>query len=228
MLTFGVSGKLILNSLVMYDHQTDTLWSQFLAEAVQGPLAGTKLEFLASQLTTWGAWKEQHPDTLALDKGDASSLDSYRFYYEDSRQGIRGELEYDPRLPSKDLVLGLGHGAVWKAYPFRYLEESPVLNDEVDGLGVVVTFNAESATALVYDSALDGEGLTFEQAGEPLLMRDLETGSTWLKGTGEATAGPMSGRRLDQLPAFPSFWFAWKDFHPDTLLFELVESAPVD
>jgi len=62
-LTFGVFGKLIMNAVVMYDHQTDTLWSQFLATAVDGPFAGTKMEHLSSQLTTWGAWLEQHPNT---------------------------------------------------------------------------------------------------------------------------------------------------------------------
>ena len=35
-----MSGKLIMNALVMYDHQTDTLWSQFLGEGVKGPLIG--------------------------------------------------------------------------------------------------------------------------------------------------------------------------------------------
>ena len=59
-LTFGVSGKLIMNALVMYDHQTDSLWSQFLGEAVTGPLAGTKLTLLPAQQTTWSAWKAQH------------------------------------------------------------------------------------------------------------------------------------------------------------------------
>jgi len=33
---FGVSGKLIMNALVMYDHQTRTLLSQFLGKGVQG------------------------------------------------------------------------------------------------------------------------------------------------------------------------------------------------
>ena len=51
-LTFGVSGMLIMNAVVFYDYQTDTLWSQFKAEAVQGPLKGTKLELLPVQLTT--------------------------------------------------------------------------------------------------------------------------------------------------------------------------------
>ncbi len=67
--TFGVSGKLIRNVLVMYDRQTDSLWSQLLGEAVQGEMVGTKLEFLPAWMTTWEEWKALHPNTLALDKG---------------------------------------------------------------------------------------------------------------------------------------------------------------
>ena len=66
--TFGVSGKLIMNVLVMYDRQTDSLWSQLLGEAVEGPLAGTKLTFIESLQTTWAEWKALHPNTLALQK----------------------------------------------------------------------------------------------------------------------------------------------------------------
>ena len=34
--TFGVSGKLSMNALVMYDRQPDTLWSQFLSRGTEG------------------------------------------------------------------------------------------------------------------------------------------------------------------------------------------------
>jgi hypothetical protein len=67
--TFGVSGKLIRNVLVMFDRETDTLWSQLLGEAVRGELIGTKLEFVPSWMMTWEEWKALHPDTVALDKG---------------------------------------------------------------------------------------------------------------------------------------------------------------
>ncbi|MCI0778986.1 MAG: DUF3179 domain-containing protein, partial [Chloroflexi bacterium] len=81
-LTFGVSGKLIMNAVVLYDHQTETLWSQFLAEGVQGPLTGVRMELLPSQLTTWGAWTAQHPDTLLLDRGfGLFRSDRYEGYY---------------------------------------------------------------------------------------------------------------------------------------------------
>ena len=50
-------------------------------------------------------------------------------------------------------------------------------------------------------------------------MTDRETGTTWSKATGEAVAGPLSGKNLEQVPSLVSFWFAWKDFYPDTLLY---------
>mgnify|MGYP003725773053 CR=1 FL=1 len=79
--TFGVSGKLIMNALVMYDHQTRTLWSQFLGRGVQGPLAGTDLDFFPVLHTQWALWREAHPDTLVLDKGGRFQFDSYTSYY---------------------------------------------------------------------------------------------------------------------------------------------------
>jgi hypothetical protein len=37
-LTFGVSGKLIRNSLVMYDRETHSLWTHLTGGAIDGPL----------------------------------------------------------------------------------------------------------------------------------------------------------------------------------------------
>lgn len=78
-LTFGVSGKLIMNALVMYDRQTETLWSQFLGQAMEGELAGETLGIMASQLVMWSTWKEEHPDTLVLDTG-GGVYDQYNSY----------------------------------------------------------------------------------------------------------------------------------------------------
>ena len=64
--TFGVSGRLIRNTLVMFDRETDRLWEQIIGEAVDGPLKGTELEFVPAILTTWEDWKTKYPGTLAL------------------------------------------------------------------------------------------------------------------------------------------------------------------
>ena len=64
--TFGVSGLLYQSDLLMYDHQTESLWSQISMEAVAGPLTGTKLQHVFLEHTTWGEWKRVHPSTLVL------------------------------------------------------------------------------------------------------------------------------------------------------------------
>ena len=46
--TFGVSGKLYKAALVMYDRQTESLWSQLKGEAIAGPMTGAKLAVLPS------------------------------------------------------------------------------------------------------------------------------------------------------------------------------------
>ena len=75
--TFGVSGKLIMNVLVMYDHQTRSLWSQFLGQAIEGPRRGVKLDLVPVTQTAWALWTDNHPDTLILDKQGGYRGDSY-------------------------------------------------------------------------------------------------------------------------------------------------------
>ena len=65
-------------ALVMYDRQTDTLWSQFLSRGVRGPLSGTQLEIVPSLQANWEQWLELHPDTQLLDKGGRYNSDSYQ------------------------------------------------------------------------------------------------------------------------------------------------------
>ncbi|NIQ92816.1 MAG: DUF3179 domain-containing protein, partial [Desulfuromonadales bacterium] len=65
-LTFGVSGMLYRANVLMYDHQTESLWLQVKRAAVTGPMTGTKLKVLPSSFTTWKKWLDKHPDTLVL------------------------------------------------------------------------------------------------------------------------------------------------------------------
>lgn len=222
-LTFGVSGKLIMNALVMYDHQTDSLWSHFTGDAVEGDFVGTRLEIVPALQTTWGRWKELHPDTIVLDKRGQYQYDGYDFYYENSAAGVIGETRTDDRLYSKEFVIGLLIDEQAKAYAFGDLNKQPVVNDSFAGQQLVVTFDARSATGGIFTRDVDGRTLTFQYAGSvdsgsPLMVDD-ETGSSWLLLTGEAVDGELIGKKLEQIPSNYSFWFAWKDWYPSTELF---------
>ncbi len=219
-----------MNALVMYDHQTDTLWSQFLSRGVKGPLAGQQLEIVPSIQTTWDQWRGLHPETLVLDKRGGYQRDSYEGYYRGGSAGILGEANQDGRLPGKELVVGIDLEGSAKAYPFHVISEQRVINDTFRGEAVVVTFEPISETGAVFWSQLEGrsqddaQSLTFNSLRDAsdgiMLMQDQQTGSTWQAVTGRAIDGPLAGMALQRLPSHYSFWFAWSDFHPDTELFE--------
>ena len=154
-----MSGKLIMNALVMYDRQTGTLWSQFLGRGVSGPLSGTPLEMIPVTLTTWERWLAEYPDTVALDKSKGHYIgDTYSTYYGmEHAAGVLGQEFKDDRLPNKELVLGVGFDDGPKAYPFSRLADERVVNDFAVDQPVVVYFDPTSDSAIAYERAIDGK-----------------------------------------------------------------------
>ena len=65
--TFGVSGKLWRDALLMYDHQTRSLLSHITVQAVEGTCQGKQLKILVSMpKITWQVWKTNYPETKVL------------------------------------------------------------------------------------------------------------------------------------------------------------------
>lgn len=221
MIDFGVSGKLIMNALVMYDRQTESLWSQILGVAVEGPLAGRRLEQVPALMTTWRKWAQLHPDTRALDIGRAAR-DSYRAYYAGDEAGILGESRADTRLPKKELVTGVSIDGAAAAYPWRELEAALVVNDVVGETPVLVVHDAATRTTALFDRRAAGRVLCFQLKSEGergAVLIDEETGSEWSAWNGASFDGPLSRAVLTRLPATSAFWFAWKDFYPETRVY---------
>ena len=222
-LTFGVSGRLIMNNLVMWDRQTKSLWLQITGEGVEGENKGQTLAGVPHTQTTWAAWREAHPETLILDKGGGYRGDSYGGYYDGGRKGVLGESNDDDRLPPKDLVVGYVAGSNAKGYPFRTLVETPVINDEFEGDEIAVVFDERSDTGQIFERDVNGRTLTLslvERTDSDIVLSDLETGTTWSGISGEALSGPLLGERLRARPSFYAFWFAWSDFFLEAELYE--------
>ena len=219
-LTFGVSGKLIMNGLVMYDRETGSLWSQVIGQGVEGTYSGVSLTVIPGWQTTWARWLEEHPETLVLDKGGGYQRDPYVRYYRDSSEGILGQTNRDERLQSKELVVGVSIGGLSKAYPFSALARTPVVNDDLSGTPLLVTFDSNSATGMVFEPVVDGRRLDFRVApAEGFLMTDVETGTIWDPMTGVALSGALEGQSLRLMASHYEFWFAWNDYRPDTELY---------
>lgn len=228
-MSFGVSGKLHANSLIMYDHQTESLWSHLVGAAVTGPMKGEKLKPLQSMFTQWDTWRRLYPSSKVLNSGRSSFFgslrDPYESYYRSPDTGIIPTRLSDKRIYPKEYVLGLVFNDKAKAYPFSALSRESAVNDDFQGVPLLVVFDAESATGAIFKRKMEGKNLFFKRAQRSnkkgLFLIDDATSSLWEGLTGAAVQGPLKGKKLEPLPTTPSFWFGWVDHYPKTELFAL-------
>ena len=219
--TFGVSGKLWRDALVMYDRRSRSLWSQIDGRARIGPMSGTVLAKIPSQVTTWFAWRNRHPDTRVLVKPVIESSPYSSYYERSSWVGLPWtRIGGDDRLPPKTLVIGIELGeARALAVRLESLEGEGWTSGEVAGRPVLVLAPDDPRAALAYGRRVGGRTLEFEfdrRDGGQLI--DRQTGSRWRWQTGAAVSGPLAGRTLPPLPATPIYWATWTGFHPETEL----------
>ncbi len=156
--SFGVSGLLYNSDVLLYDRDTQSLWSQIMRTAVSGPAAGRMLVQLPLAHTTWSDWRTRHPDTrvLSTDTGHVRdySHDPYAGY--ESRERLMFDVAHrDHRLEAKAWVLGLQVGAEAKAYPLSALAarlgERGELEDRVGGRRVRIRYDAGHRSAEAVD-----------------------------------------------------------------------------
>lgn len=155
-LQFGVSGLLYNSDVLLYDRQTQSLWSQIRAQAISGPMKGRKLEPIALSHTSWQDWRTRHPGTLVLSTDTGHRRDYARNPYLDYETSP--ELMFPVALRAegfhpKERVLGVEVNGKHKAYPFVELSKSrgPV-TDELGGGRVIVRFDPEHQSAAAFDA----------------------------------------------------------------------------
>jgi uncharacterized protein YuzE len=126
LLTFGISGRLYKSNVLLYDHQSESLWSQLKAQAISGDLAGRQLQPIASVRMGWKQWRRQYPRTTVLSPDTGYhrdySIDPYAGYYQiGSLMFPVGKVRLD--LSAKARVLGIAIDGAAKAYPLEYLKK---------------------------------------------------------------------------------------------------------
>lgn len=232
--TFGTSGLLYRSNKLMYDRKTNSLWSHLLGEPVIGPLAnsGVKLSFFPVELTTWGEWLAQHPDTTVL--SPETGLYSARSYQpETDPQAIYYDYFNSPdtmfpvwnrsaRLETKDVVLALSVGGAHKAYPVKVLQKERVVNDELGGVKLVIIASGETQAARAY--MRDGRRFSLGREGDtasgvPATLTD-SGGVAWQVTEEHLVSAADPTQKLPRLPSHMAFWFGWYAFHTDTLVYE--------
>jgi len=115
------------------------------------------------------------------------------------------EVQYVIDLMPQSPIISLEINGDARAYPLEVLTRHEIVNDEVGGIPVAVTFCPLCNSAIVYDRRVDGEALRFGVSGNlrnsDLIMWDDKTESWWQQLTGEGIVGDYNGYMLDMLPS---------------------------
>lgn len=119
--------------------------------------------------------------------------------------------------PEPGLLLVMGDAA--RFYPLAMLIVHEIVNDELDGRPVLVTYCPLCNSALVFDPVVDGRRLRFGTSGllrnSDLVMWDDATESLWQQIGGEGLVGAYAGHRLDVIPSAIVSWGDFKAGYPD-------------
>ena len=129
-----------------------------------------------------------------------------------------------------DRVIGVVLNGEARAFPLKYLNVHEIVNTELGGVPIAVTYNWLCDSARVFDRRIDGQTQTFGHSGlvwnSNALLYDVQPGdeatapqpnaSLWSQIQGRALAGPHVDAQLKIIPARLVQWEVWTTLHPET------------
>lgn len=130
----------------------------------------------------------------------------------------------DQYLESDEAVVVLELEGQARAYPVQILMWHEIVNDEVGGTPVAITYCPLCNSAVTYERRIGGLATTFGTSGKlfnsALVMYDRATESLWTHYDGRAVAGLLTGERLTPIPSPLLAWDDFKAAHPDGLVLD--------
>ncbi len=132
------------------------------------------------------------------------------------------EASQEYHVSDSDTVLGLEINGDVRAYPLSILVWHEIVNDNVGGVPVAVTYCPLCFTNQVFERVIDGQEVEFGTSGKlynsNLVMYDRLTNSYWSQALGKAIVGELAGYELSTIPFDVIRWGDWKSLHPDSVV----------
>jgi Protein of unknown function (DUF3179) len=179
------------------------------AEQAAAPAAGTVPELGGFRLEKLRVPAE-HVIAGGPKRDEIQSVDTPRF----------ATLEEATWVLAENPVIGISLGGEARVYPIHLMERHQIVNDEIAGTPLVVSYDPLAGTPLAYERRAAGRTFSFGVAGllynANFLMYDRETESLWSQLRGDAVAGSLSGERLRRVPLRQETLAAWLERHPDS------------
>ena len=132
--------------------------------------------------------------------------------------GAEGWEELDYR--DDGFVIGVEVNGVRRGYPFQILDWHEIVNDEIGGVPVAVTYCPLCGSGLAIVRQIDGQTVEFGVSGQlynsDLLMYDRFSETLWSQLTGTAVVGELTGTELEVVPVEILTWSDWQKAYPDS------------
>ena len=212
---------------VMLDRQTESLWSHYTGEAMDGEMVGATLEWVAIERMQWKRALEQVPELLVPRKKEMTFRPAGPRAKRDRLgnvlpPGFSGTLPKDMNrsLDMHTYGLGVAVKSSHRFYRLDILLEDKVINDVIDGVPVVVMLQDGGEAAAVYSRCLDGMELEFLPTmvdGHPALL-EKSSRAVWLS-NGTHHAGEFAGKQLNPVRSLVTDWYGWAASFPNTSVY---------
>ncbi|WP_420645268.1 DUF3179 domain-containing protein [Candidatus Leptofilum sp.] len=138
------------------------------------------------------------------------SIDNPQFIFPDAAEAW---------LAGNEPVIAVEFNGDARAYPLQILTWHEIVNDEVGGVPLIVTFCPLCNSAIVFERTLDGEPVEFGTSGllrnSDLVMYDRKTETLWQQFTGEGLIGDKAGEQLTFLASAIISFDDFRAAHPD-------------
>lgn len=129
----------------------------------------------------------------------------------------------DNKVAVDKLVIGITANGEAKAYPIEIIGYHHQVRDSLGKQPVMVTYCTVCRTGRVYIPAVDGKPETFRLVGMDhfnAMFEDSTTKSWWRQVNGEAIAGSLKGKQLQEFPSQQMRLSTWIEKYPNTSIFQ--------
>ena len=123
-------------------------------------------------------------------------------------------------LGDEDLIIGYKSGDDIRAYPHAILDWHEIVNDEINGDKVAITYCPLTGTGIGWNRVIDGRESTFGVSGllynTNLMPYDRATNSIWSQILNASVHGTLQDEKIGLFPLVETSWENWKSMYPET------------
>ena len=123
-------------------------------------------------------------------------------------------------LSDNDLVVGFQAGDQARAYPHKILDRHEIINDELNGKNVAITYCPLTGTGIAWDRLIRNQITTFGVSGllynTNLILYDRLTDSNWSQIRLDCVNGALLGDEIVTYRLVETTWKTWKEMFPNS------------